>query len=154
MNDNAFTCYTSCYKCKRQIRIEYYDDKFETKENVTFLGRLGTTTYSYCPYCGTRESGFRPYDPEQKMDLSLEGDPEESEFDDLEEHAWWPDAEGVTLVDDDEEEEDDGDPWEMDDEALLVAFTCPDCGQKFRMNPKGCDKIYCYFCGKEAKQSR
>jgi predicted RNA-binding Zn-ribbon protein involved in translation (DUF1610 family) len=46
----------------------------------------------------------------------------------------------------------DGDPWEMDDESVLVAFTCPDCGQKFRLNPKGNDKIYCYFCGKEAKK--
>lgn len=149
MNDNAFICVTSCYKCNRQIEVEYYNDNFETEENVTFLGRLGTRTYSYCPYCGTRESGFSPYDPEQKMDLSLEDDPVESEFDDLEEHSWWPDAEGVTLIDAEEEE---NDALESEDESDRIAFICHSCGQKFRLNPKGCDKIYCYFCGKEAKE--
>lgn len=151
MDDNAITCFTSCYKCNRRIKIEFYDDKFETEENVTFLGRLGTRTYSYCPYCGTKESGFSPYDPEQKIDLSLEDDPEEYEIDD-EEPSWWPDAEGVTLIDDEEEEE-KGDPWEMDDEALMRSFTCPSCGEKFRLNPKGIDKIYCYYCGKEATKA-
>ncbi len=151
MNDNPLICITSCYKCKRQLKIEYFNNNFETEENVTFLGRLGTKTYSYCPYCGTKETGFRPYDLEQKIDLSLENDPEECEFDDCEEPSWWPEAEGVTLVDGAEEEKDD--PWEMNDETLLRSFTCPSCGQKFRLNPKGSDKIYCYFCGKEAEKA-
>ena len=38
----AFICLSSCYKCGRQIEIEYYMDHFERKENATFLGRLGT----------------------------------------------------------------------------------------------------------------
>ena len=37
------------------------------------------------------------------------------------------------------------------DEAQLAAFICPSCSQKFRLNPKGNDRIYSYFCGKEAK---
>ena len=41
---------------------------------------------------------------------------------------------------------------EEPDGGAYVAFPCPDCGQKFRLNPKGNDKIYCYFCGKEAKK--
>ena len=152
MNDNVFSSYSSCYKCDKWIKIEYYEDTCETKENATFLGDLGIEIYSYCPYCGVKNTGFMPYDLQSKETAS----DEDAEWDDEDENddTWWPDAEGVTLVDDDEEEEDDGDPWEMDDEELLVAFTCPDCGQKFRLSPKGCDKIYCYFCGKEAKQSR
>ena len=151
MNDNVFSSYSSCYKCEKRIKIEYYEDTCETKDNVTFMGDLGMEIYSYCPYCGVKHTGFRPYDLQPKETAPVEDDDEEEWDDEVE--SWWPDAEGVTLVDeDDEEEEDDGDPWEMDDESVLVAFTCPDCGQKFRLNPKGNDKIYCYFCGKEAKK--
>ena len=148
MNDETISCYSSCYKCNKRIKIEYYEDACETKENVTFMGELGVEVYSYCPYCGVKHTGFRPYDLQTERNAAIEDDDEEEW--DADDDSWWPDAEGVTLVDDDENEEEDGDPWEMDDEAQLVAFTCPACGQKFRLNPKGNDKIYCYFCGKEA----
>ena len=146
MNEGKFTCYTSCFKCKKQIEVEFDDDNFETEENVTFLGRQGTMKYHYSPYCGAKESGFRPYDPDQKMDLSLEDDPvklDEEEQDDGE--AWWPDVEGVTLIDEDEEDDDDS-----CDESEKSAFACPSCGKKTWLNPKGCEKIFCYYCGKEA----
>ena len=148
MNDDVINCYSSCYKCNKRIKIEYYEEACETKENVTFLGDLGTEIYSYCPYCGVKHTGFRPYDLQTERTAEFEDDDEEEWEDD----SYWPEAEGVTLIDDDDEEE-DGDPWEMDDESLLVAFTCPSCGQKFRLNPKGSKKIYCYFCGKEAKEA-
>ena len=54
----AFTCLSSCHKCKRKIIVEYNDDHLETKENVTFLGRLGSEIYTYCPYCGVKQTGF------------------------------------------------------------------------------------------------
>ncbi len=150
MNDDAISCYSSCYKCHKRIKIEYYEDTCETKENVTFLGDLGTEIYSYCPYCGVKHTGFRPYDLQTERVASVVDD-DEVEWDD-EVESWWPEADGVTLVDDDEEEEEDSDPWEMDDDALLAGFACPACGQKFRLNPKGTDKIYCYFCGKESEK--
>lgn len=147
MAENAYTCCSSCFKCNRGIIVEYYEDDFETEDNVTFLGRLGTRKYSYCPYCGVKQSGFAPYDWNQKMDLSLEDDPEETENKDDGGDSWWPDAEGVTLFDEDEEEDDS---W---DESEKVPFSCSSCGKKTRLNPKGCDKVYCYFCGKETRIS-
>lgn len=149
MNMNAetdggfFTCYTSCYKCHRQIMIDYAEDSFETEENVTFLGRLGSMTYQYCPYCGVRESRFSPYDPDQKMDFSQVDNFAASIRDD-ETESLWPDVEGVTLID---EEEEGDDSW---DESEKVAFVCTSCGKKTRLNPKGCDKVFCFYCGKEA----
>ena len=146
MSEGNYTCYSSCIKCDRRIVISYDDENFETEENATSLGRLGTLTFSYCPYCGVKKSGFSAYDRNQKMDLSLEDDPEvsdEEEWDDDDE-PWWPDAEGVTLID---EEEDDDDSW---DEAEKDAFVCPSCGKKTWLNPKGCERIFCYYCGKEA----
>jgi hypothetical protein len=143
----SYTCLSSCFKCNRGIAVEFYEDVFETEENTTFLGRLGTTTYTYCPYCGVKQSGFAPYDWNQKMDLSLEDDPAVPEDEEEDGEAWWPDAEGVTLIDEDEEDEED--PW---DESEKEAFTCPSCGKKTRLNPKGCDRIFCYFCGKETER--
>ena len=148
MSDEAFICYTSCHICKQHLKIEFYHDKFETRENVTFLGRLGSETISYCPYCGAQQTGFSPYDPKQKMDMSLEQEPVESEFDDPEEWdggtSWWPDAEGVTLIDEDEGDDILG---ELEEEKAL--FVCSHCGEKFRVNPKGCEKIFCYYCGEK-----
>ena len=146
MSEGNFTSVSTCYKCNRGIVVSYDDDSFETEEDVTSLGRLGTMTYHYCPYCGVKESGFAPYDWNQKMDLSLEDDPEVSdqEWDDDSESGW-PDAPGVTLID--EDEEDDDDSW---DESEKDAFVCPSCGKKTWLNPKGCEKIFCYYCGKEA----
>lgn len=153
MNDNVFTCYSSCHKCNRRIKIQYFEDTCETRENVTFLGRLGTETYSYCPYCGVKQTGFMPYDTQPESTNALPDDEDGEEWND-EAESWWPDAEGVTLVDE-EDEEDDGDsnPWEMDDESVLEEFTCPSCRQHFRLNPKEIEKIYCYFCGKEAEKA-
>jgi len=100
-------------------------------------------------YCGVKETGFRAYDPEQRMILSLEDDPEECVFDDEEE--WeeegfgWPDAEGVTLIDEDEAD----DYNRPSDEEEL--FTCSSCGESLSLNRKGCGKIYCYYCGKEIR---
>ena len=59
MNDNVFSSYSSCYKCEKRIKIEYYEDTCETKDNVTFMGDLGMEIYSYCPYCGVKHTGFR-----------------------------------------------------------------------------------------------
>lgn len=148
MEKGDYTCHSSCFKCNRGIVVEFYEDDFETVENTTFLGRLGTTTFSYCPYCGVKHSGFAPYDWNQKMDLSLEDDPVVPEDEEDDGEAWWPDTEGVTLIDEDEEDEDDR--W---DESEKEAFTCPSCGKKTRLNPKGCDRIFCYFCGKETERS-
>ena len=70
-------------------------------------------------------------------------DADEEELND--EDAWWPEAEGVTLIDKEEE-----DPWEQEDESDKESFVCSSCGEKFRLNPKGCGKIYCYYCGKKS----
>lgn len=137
----AFTCFSSCHKCKRRIKVEYNDDHFETKESVTFLGRLGSEIYTYCPYCGIKQTGFQPYDMHQEINLFSEDDDAE-EVD--EEDFWRPDAEGVTLID----EEDDNDSEETEDETEKKSFVCSSCGERFRLNPKGYDKIYCYYCGK------
>ena len=146
MSDDAFVCYSSCFWCHREIVVEYDDDNFQTEENVTFLGRLGKETYSYCPYCGKKESGFIPYDANQpiKIDHGEGNIPDEDD----EEDFWWPEAEGVELIDD--ETEDDS-AEELDDDSARVLFICPACKERFRMNPKGRNKIYCYYCGKEAK---
>ena len=38
MKDNSFekyfTCISSCYECERRIEVDFYDDHFETKEDV------------------------------------------------------------------------------------------------------------------------
>ena len=142
IDENTFICITSCHKCRRHIEVEFHDGHFEAKENVTFLGRMGTETFTYCPYCGVRQTGFSPYDPQQKINLFPEDDDDEEPD---EEDSWWPDAEGVTLID---EEEDDTDSGEMDDESDKESFTCSSCGETFSLNPRGCNQIYCYYCGK------
>ena len=103
MNDNVFSSYSSCYKCEKRIKIEYYEDTCETKDNVTFMGDLGMEIYSYCPYCGVKHTGFRPYDLQTERNAAIEDDDEEEW--DADDDSWWPDAEGVTLVDDDENED-------------------------------------------------
>lgn len=75
----------------------------------------------------------------QEIDLFSEDDNTE-ELDD--EDSYWPDAEGATLID----AEDDNDSEETD-ETAKESFTCSSCGKKFRLNPKGRNKIYCYYCG-------
>ena len=144
MSEGKYTCCSTCFKCDRGIVVSYVDDNFETEQNATFLGRLGTRKFSFCPYCGAKQTGFAPYDWDQEMDLSIEDD-----IDDEEEHdegeSWWPDAEGATLIDEDEEEDDD-DSW---DESEKDAFVCPSCGKKTWLNPKGCNRIFCFYCGKE-----
>lgn len=147
LDENHYTCLSSCYECGKRIEIDFYDNHFQTRENVTFLGRLGKEKYTYCPYCGARNTGFIPYDPEQRINVFADDvviDVDEEELND--EDAWWPEAEGVTLIDEEEEEEDS---WEVEDESVKELFVCSSCGEKFRLNPKGCDKIYCYYCGKE-----
>lgn len=134
MSERTYTCYSTCFKCNRSIAVEYDNDYIETEENVPFLGRLGVMRYHYCPYCGVKVSGFSPYDRDQKMDLSLENDPEEQD-DDAE--PWWSDAEGVTLID--EDEEDDDDSWDEPEKAALI---CLSCGKKTWLNPRGCDSAY------------
>ena len=143
-DDKNIICYSACHKCNRRIKIECYDDNFETKENVTFLGRLGTETYSYCPYCGVKQTGFSMYETKPAK-FTEEEDVAEVEWDD--EEFWWPDAEGVTLVDDEEEENEHF--LEIDDESATETFVCPACGEKFRVHPKGLEKHFCYYCGKK-----
>lgn len=151
MEDDAIICYTSCFRCNRQIRVKYYNDHFETRENTVFLHRLGRETYTYCPYCGHKETSFSPYDNQPE---EIPADPVDDEFlfendDQCEWEEWdegesfWPEAEGAELVDDDEED----DPSEKYDDSNADSFSCPFCGEKFRVNPKGCAKIYCYYCG-------
>ena len=148
----AFICLSSCYKCGRQIEIEYYTDHFERKENATFLGRLGTEKYSYCPYCGVKQTGFSPYYPEQKMNLSMEDDPvsiKSDEDDEDDADFWWPEAEGVTLIDEEEEEEPDHSGVDEDEET----FVCRSCGEMIRLKRKGFEKIYCYYLSMCKKDS-
>ena len=64
------------------------------------------------------------------------------------EDSWWPDSEGVDLEDDYDEDPDDN-PWEMDPMDITRICTCKSCKESFRLNPKGCKKFYCLFCGKE-----
>ena len=152
-DENYFTCLSSCYECGKRIEVDFYDNHFETKENVTFLGRLGKETYSYCPYCGAKHIGFIPYDPEQRINVFADDVvaddvivADEEELD--EEDSWWLEAEGVTLIDEEEEEDE---PWEAEDESVKESYICSSCGEKFRLNPKGCEKIYCYYCGKKSR---
>lgn len=141
----TFTCLSFCHKCEQQIKVEYNNRHFETKENVTFLGRLGSEIYTYCPYCGVKQARFQSYNVHQEIDLFSEDDNAE-ELDD--EDPWWPDAEGATLI---AEEENDNNSEETEDESAKRSFICSSCGETFRLNPKRHDKIYCYYCGKEMK---
>ena len=80
----------------------------------------------------------------QEIDLFSE-DNNAEELD--EKDFWWPDTEGATLID----EEYENDSEETEDESAKRSFICSSCGETFRLNPKGCGKIYCYYCGKEMK---
>ena len=119
MNDDAFVRCSTCFRCHREIKVEYYDDNFRTKENATFLGRLGREIISYCPYCGEKETGFSPYDPNQliKIDHTEETIPDEDDGEDF----WWPEAEGVEFIDDEKE---NANAEEPDDDTAAVAFIC------------------------------
>ena len=162
--EGPYSLYTTCSNCDRHLKVEYYnDDAFETYE-TTFLGRRGTESIHYCPYCGERSGGFSPYDPDEPMRFDeldalsphsrLSDDDEEYEDDHYAEDdydgedSWWPDSEGVDLEDDYDEDPDDN-PWEMDPMDITRICTCKSCKESFRLNPKGCKKFYCLFCGKE-----
>ena len=82
------------------------------------------------------------------MNLSLEDDPVSNKSDEDDEDDadfWWPEAEGVTLIDEEEEEEPDHSGVDEDEET----FVCRSCGEMIRLKRKGFEKIYCYYCGKE-----
>ena len=165
--EGPYTLYSTCDDCSRHLKVEYYnDDAFETYE-TTFLGRRGTESVHYCPYCGKRSGGFSPYDPDEPMrfdeldapspfnhsDRNADDDEEyeddhyaEDDYDG--EDSWWPDSEGVDLEDDYDEDPDDN-PWEMDPMDITRICTCKSCKESFRLNPKGCKKFYCLYCGKE-----
>ena len=146
--ENPSTHFSSCYKCNRRLKIECYSDNFERKENAVFFGDKGTESYSYCPYCGIQQTSFSPYEIHPvEMDADDEDDWEDDDYN--EEDYWWRrDDLGVTLVDEDEEPEDD-EPFEMYPDDETEVFECKSCGESFRTSRKGCDKIYCYYCGKE-----
>lgn len=158
---------SSCHKCERRLKIECYSDNF-TREEGTFMGAMGIETYTYCPYCGVQGTGFSPYDDERgKFDFErkkshswddedeYEDEWDDDEDEDYDDDGWWPESDGVELVD--EEAEDDTDdegenPWEMSADAEL--FECKSCGESFRTSRKGCKKIYCYYCGKEISAAK
>ena len=164
--EGPYTLYCTCSDCGRHLKVEYYNDNaFETYEK-TFLGRLGTETVHHCPYCGKRSGGFSPYDPDEPMrfdeldapisraidDDDRDGDTFEAEERGLDDgDSWWPDSEGVELEDEYDEDTDDPDdnPWEMDPADITKICTCKNCKESFRLNPKGCEKLYCLYCGKE-----
>ena len=147
--ENPSTHFSSCYKCKRRLKIECYSDNFETKENVEFFGDLGSESYSYCPYCGELNTGFSPYEIRSvDMDADDEDEWEDEDSYNDEDYWWRRDDMGVTLIDEDEEPEDE-EPFEMYPEEETEVFECPSCGESFRTSRKGCDKIFCYYCGKE-----
>lgn len=62
-----------------------------------------------------------------------------------EEDSWWPEAEGVTLIDEEAEEEE---PREAEDESVKESYVCSSYGEKFRLNSRGCDKITITIAGK------
>lgn len=159
--ENPSVHLSSCHKCERRLKIECYSDNF-TREEGKFMGAMGIETITYCPYCGVQGTGFRPYDDdrgkfdfEREKSLGWDDDDEDDEYEDEwddEDDGWWPDAPGVELVDEDEESDDETDdegedPWEMSEDAEL--FECPSCGESFKTSRKGCDKIFCYYCGKK-----
>ena len=147
--ENPSTHFSSCYKCKRRLKIECYSDNFETKENVEFFGDLGSESYSYCPYCGELNTGFSPYEI-RPVDMDADDEDEWEDEDSYnEEDYWWRrDDMGVTLIDEDEEPEDE-EPFEMYPDEETEVFECPSCGESFKTSRKGCDMIFCYYCGKE-----
>ena len=152
--ENPSTHFSSCYKCNRRLKIECYSDNCVRKENAVFLGDKGTESYSYCPYCGVQQTGFSPYEIHSRsVEMDAMDTDDEDEWDDEdnynEEDYWWRrDDMGVTLVDEDEEPEDD-EPFEMYPDDETEVFECKSCGESFRTSRKDCDKIYCYYCGKE-----
>ena len=145
--ENPITLYTSCYKCNKELKVEYYDDNFESYETV-FLGRKGTKTIHYCPYCGEKNSGFSPYDINEPMKFdNITSSDDKLDDDENDVDSWWPDSDGAELIPDDTPEKEDPNPYEMDNNAITEIFTCSECSKSFRLNPKGCKKIHCLYCG-------
>ena len=147
--DGPFSLYTTCYKCNKQLKVEYYDDDdFESYETVS-IGRKGMCTVHYCPYCGEANRGFSPYDIHEpmKFDDSFNSD-DFPEDDDSDVDSWWPDSDGADLIPDDPPEEQDDNPFKMDDDADTKTFTCRECNKTFRLNPKDCEHLFCLYCGK------
>ena len=62
---------------------------------------------------------------------------------------WWLTFTGQAAQSAPDYSPEDEEPFEMypDDETEI--FECKSCGESFRTSRKGCDKIYCYYCGKE-----
>ena len=148
---NAVVMLSTCSDCERRVKVEYYNDNFETYR-TTFLGREGTESIHYCPYCGKKSPGFSPDDPDAPLrfdDVDIEADDDFG--DDSVEESWWPDSEGVELESAAEEDEDEDYSFEMDDEKSII-MVCPSCKEKFRINPKGLKKHYCLYCGKAINQ--
>lgn len=157
---NAIVLLSSCCDCGKTVRAEYYNENFQTRRKK-FLGREGTETTHYCPYCGKSSPGFLPDDPsapwsfddiDEDIDEEKETETEEDFVDDYEhesEGAWWPNVEGVTLVNDDEDDEETEEDYSFGpNDENAVAFLCPSCNEKFRINPREYKKIHCLYCGK------
>ena len=154
--EGPYTLISTCSDCGRHLKAEYYNDNaFETHE-TKFLRRLGTETVHYCPYCGKRSGGFSPYDLDEPINFNELDEPSSSrcsasdEYDDNDEHedSWWPDSEAIELDDDCDDDPDDN-PWKMDAESITKIYTCENCKESFRLNPKGYKELFCLYCGKE-----
>ncbi|MBQ3794792.1 MAG: hypothetical protein II842_00655 [Butyrivibrio sp.] len=153
---NATVLLSSCCDCGKTVRAEYYNENFQTRR-TKFLGREGTETTHYCPYCGKSSPGFLPDDPSAPWSFDDEDEDADvdagkhidagidEDFKEESEGSWWPDADGVILGDDEDDEEDFS--FGPNDENA-VAFLCPSCNEKFRINPRGYKKIHCLYCGK------
>ena len=142
MSKEPFSSFGFCAGCDRYRKVEYYTKLKQTP--MRWMGMKGTSSTSFCPFCGYKSSGFRADSDEEWDKMSYMGQriadfDEDDESDDYEK-PWWED-----------DDDDDGEmvefDLEMDPEEITERFTCPSCSKTFRINTQGCERIFCYYCG-------